>query len=41
MKLVPVASAPVNFAFDYGAAKVIGNTAIRYYSARAESEEDS
>ncbi len=41
MKLVPVASAPVNFAFDYGAAKVIGKAAIHYYSARAESLESN
>ena len=39
MKLVPVASAPVNFAFDYGAAKVIGRTAINYYSTRADKGE--
>ncbi len=32
MRLVPIASAPVGFAFDYAAAKAIGKAAIAYYS---------
>ena len=32
MRLVPIASAPVGFAFDYAAAKAIGRAAIAYYS---------
>ena len=31
MRLVPIASAPVGFAFDYAAAKAIGRAAIAYY----------
>jgi len=31
LRLVPIASAPVGFAFDYAAAKTIGKAAIAYY----------
>jgi len=32
MKMVPLVGAPVGFAFDWVAAKVVGKTAIKYYS---------
>lgn len=37
MRLVPIASAPVGFAFDYAAAKAIGKAAIAYYSPEDSS----
>ena len=37
MRLVPIASAPVGFAFDYAAAKAIGRAAIAYYSPEDSS----
>jgi hypothetical protein len=37
--LVPIASAPVGFAFDYAAAKAIGKAAIHYYSPDEDSKD--
>jgi uncharacterized protein (DUF697 family) len=39
MRLVPIASAPVGFAFDYAAAKAIGKAAIHYYSPDEDSKD--
>jgi hypothetical protein len=33
MKMVPIVGAPVGYAFDWVAAKVVGRTAIKYYSS--------
>lgn len=34
VKLVPLVGAPIGFAFDWSATRVVGATAIRYYSGR-------
>jgi len=34
MKLVPLVGAPVGYAFDWGAARVVGRNAIKYYSGK-------
>ncbi len=32
IKMVPLVGAPIGFAFDWGAARAVGNMAIKYYS---------
>jgi len=34
MKMVPIAGAPVGFAFDYFSTRIVGNFAIKYYSGK-------